>query len=1817
MSNFTFGNREDMIEGGIVPFERIEVMHYFYTSDSVKNDKVIEVVDVKDKKKATEEVQGAWALEQTESVLDALRVRSFVIQKDKGGHEIPTIEKREKYVEAHAKAKQKTLNHLVNSQENRETYIEVLRNRMEKAKTTRETVYGEILRRRSQIHEAQDKDQEDSEEEEQQILANEEEDLEDEVNDAFAKAYAKLNSEQQAQNDDMMKYESIIETCRKDASRQHDEDADAVNRLRSALFVLKKFIQGLIKKFNFLEDIIRQKRSDGMDPYDENDMRSCYINLLDRYRQSDEMGVLTTIMSGMAEKQGNKPMESFLLNVEDWHQTMIRLGVKTMDVSDLAAIILLKGMHENNRMEFLEQENALELTLETLDQDDLDIDDDKSSNTSILTTKKEKKTLLVRVKKFIQQDKNKRLINQRLSGGSGISSSNSQSGSKKEAEERFKEAQNVFVTALQNDGICRSYTTTGHCRFGKKCRYRHEDSILTKKSKQLNEGDGKSKSELECFSWRDTGSCRFGDNCNFRHGTPYKAQPQLKAQTQVSAVVQEPKGSGSNKKTANAKVTEDLFSVDEDTYSAGWKKNNDEKVTFIVAPSLESDSGETEKVLNIDSNLGTRSTKLGWDSMASIHVAQRREDLGDVIKLKHSRMANGLGGPRQITHQGYNPQFNLNMHVIEGGQTPNIKSMGVSLQPDGDGTEYVAIFTAKGATQMSLSTDSKQRLMAILNQAAAEERIIGTAQQRNGVYEERFSSGLEEDPTDEEKAYAVTSMYTHRAPMTSADEIIGMLASACVKEAHLIAGIKNHSIKGLPECVTEESVKKYFKVHGKDEDIIMAEIANAPLKTPLDYSPDVYTQPGEHLQMDNVDPSFSRVHGEKYPTRSIGGYRDAVVAVDNCGYSVVKGREKKKDPHLVVQHFIEHWVGRWKTLRKLSADNEFITVDTIHLCKQKNIIVRQAVPYDHRRGLGASEGLNRWLQDCAQAHMNRLTPYVKASLITEQEKRSLWFHALTYANDIKLLGPSKCDPDKTQFEEGEGVPFNFSKYVVLPFGLRVIVRKKQGDQDGRGLDGIYVGFSRVVTGGILVYMFTSKRIVQKYTFIPRSPMPVLSDLDLEYASVSLYGDITVNPQVEPTVPQEVAEFPSTVDFQKSTVGGDISNLTPYFTDTKGSTAQSSLDHAVGGDSTAEKVHGETEDLVMDEHSSEEVENSTAGYEYREAKQIETANHNTSKESRETNKSLKPPGRPPNQVVMGRRIHFTRSQRRQEKVLHVSSERPPKPKVPTKREASNSLRWQRALKREIVKINEENTLTGLPKNELKQYIRPDDAIIMRLIQVREYKWKVDPDTNIEGWLEVVRIVCDGSTDKRVGEVTYAETPDRTLLYLMASIEASMGIHSRQGDAIRAYLNAPSLDKNLVVIADRDMTEGTGSERFERESLLLKGLYGSIKGALSFQVWIEKILKDLDYSKCDIARGVYLKTVQDDMVRILRHSDDFRISATEEHHLDEQIGLLRSQVRTTPFKNVTEFLGCQFTRYKATTMTEDPNGDILLVTMSGQIEKLEKDFGHLRSQFNPAAKVRYTPLPLKPILDEDDMSTEQKVSLHGSDIKLYMSLVMSIGWIVGNIRPNLKFSHHVIAKKLACPRKWDMFLAVWLLEHIILTKEWPLILGGPVVDPEVYSDSSFAGMEEKRTVASHCVRCGPDSGVINAQVKTLKVSIKSIFEGEAYAASDGQDTSIYVRRAVEDMKYPSQDSRKVYVDNTPAIDWMLGSTPTKRSKHMEVRLYRSRHLVADGEVVMEYMPTADNIADILTKSLPRARYEMLSGMMLGHGLVQENLRFWLSK
>ena len=75
-----------------------------------------------------------------------------------------------------------------------------------------------------------------------------------------------------------------------------------------------------------------------------------------------------------------------------------------------------------------------------------------------------------------------------------------------------------------------------------------------------------------------------------------------------------------------------------------------------------------------------------------------------------------------------------------------------------------------------------------------------------------------------------------------------------------------------------------------------------------------------------------------------------------------------------------------------------------------------------------------------------------------------------------------------------------------------------------------------------------------------------------------------------------------------------------------------------------------------------------------------------------------------------------------------------------------------------------------------------------------------------------------------------------------------------------------------------------------------------------------------------------------------------------------------------------------------------------------------------------------------------------------------------------------------------------------------------MGGPTIDPEVFCDASFASVEERRSVTGHCLRMGPNSGVIYSNVSTIKSAVKSVFEAETYAPSDGQDTLLYVKNMV---------------------------------------------------------------------------------------------------
>lgn len=67
--------------------------------------------------------------------------------------------------------------------------------------------------------------------------------------------------------------------------------------------------------------------------------------------------------------------------------------------------------------------------------------------------------------------------------------------------------------------------------------------------------------------------------------------------------------------------------------------------------------------------------------------------------------------------------------------------------------------------------------------------------------------------------------------------------------------------------------------------------------------------------------------------------------------------------------------------------------------------------------------------------------------------------------------------------------------------------------------------------------------------------------------------------------------------------------------------------------------------------------------------------------------------------------------------------------------------------------------------------------------------------------------------------------------------------------------------------------------------------------------------------------------------------------------------------------------------------------------------------------------------------------------------------------------------------------------------------------------------------------------------------------------------------------------------VKADNEGAMALARNPVFHDRSKHIDIQFHFTRSLVKEGKIVVDYVPTAEMLADLLTKSLPRPRHTLL--------------------
>ena len=92
----------------------------------------------------------------------------------------------------------------------------------------------------------------------------------------------------------------------------------------------------------------------------------------------------------------------------------------------------------------------------------------------------------------------------------------------------------------------------------------------------------------------------------------------------------------------------------------------------------------------------------------------------------------------------------------------------------------------------------------------------------------------------------------------------------------------------------------------------------------------------------------------------------------------------------------------------------------------------------------------------------------------------------------------------------------------------------------------------------------------------------------------------------------------------------------------------------------------------------------------------------------------------------------------------------------------------------------------------------------------------------------------------------------------------------------------------------------------------------------------------------------------------------------------------------------------------------------------------------------------------------------------------------------------------------------------------------------------------------------------------------------------ALSEAMREGLWLRQLLIELDVGYVGPVIIRVDNQSAIKLAENPVQHQRSKHIDIRYFRIREEIRDGKIKVLYVPTEDNVADLLTKNTALAQF-----------------------
>jgi hypothetical protein len=205
--------------------------------------------------------------------------------------------------------------------------------------------------------------------------------------------------------------------------------------------------------------------------------------------------------------------------------------------------------------------------------------------------------------------------------------------------------------------------------------------------------------------------------------------------------------------------------------------------------------------------------------------------------------------------------------------------------------------------------------------------------------------------------------------------------------------------------------------------------------------------------------------------------------------------------------------------------------------------------------------------------------------------------------------------------------------------------------------------------------------------------------------------------------------------------------------------------------------------------------------------------------------------------------------------------------------------------------------------------------------------------------------------------------------------------------------------------------------------------------------------------------------------------------------------------------------------------------------------------------------------------------------------YAEAVGTLQWLVGTTRPEIAYAVSHVSTFLANwgKKHWEAVKHIML--YLKATRDVKLRFKSPsskdnFMQLTAYADADWANCKDsRRSQGGYIVKVG--GNLVFARSMKQRIVTLSSMEAEFVAAAECAKEVVWMRRLLLDLGFPQMEPTSIFEDNQSCICLSLNPVTHSRSKHIDVRFWFLRQLVAEEELLLDKIGTLDQEADILTK------------------------------